>query len=336
VKAITTDYVRRQMRSYYDSLALNTALELGLFWLLAAAPQTAQQVAENLGIPVVRCEAWMDLLVGLGYLERNRERFSPSKQARQTILESFKRDTWQLLAEEERLRYPFGVDLARHLGHPLNVWAGQNRMPHNYLLSIAEDPTFAFRFTHMLYELHQPLAREVADSLDMQQDRRMMDLGGGSGVISLALLERYPTLTSVVVDHPHVCAAGREIADATAERERIDYYPADFLHGALPTGFDMVLECDVGIYSEALFGKIWAALNPGGRLIIIDEFSSPQAPTRLEHQRYAFYYSLTEPLSPRSGRSSIHQVQLLLARAGFQLSVEQSLGEGSFILQGRK
>jgi 3-hydroxy-5-methyl-1-naphthoate 3-O-methyltransferase len=336
MNAITTDYVRRQMRSYYDSVALNTALELGLFWLLAAAPQTAGQVAESLGIPVVRCEVWMDLLAGLGYLERNRDRFFLTKQARQAILETFNRETWQHLAAEERLRYPFGVDLARHMGHPLSVWAGQNRMPHNYLLSIAEDPTFAFRFSHMLYELHQPLAREVAATLDMQHVRRMMDLGGGSGVMSLALLERHPTLSAVVVDHPHVCAAGREIADATAMRERIDYHPADFLNGALPTGFDLVLECDVGIYSEALFGKVWQALNPGGRLVIIDEFSSPQAPTRLEHQRYAFYHSLTEPLSARSGRSSIHQVQTLLARAGFQLSVEQSLGEGTFILQGRK
>lgn len=36
--------------------------------------------------------------------------------------------------------------------------------------------------------------------------RRLMDLSGGSGVVSQALLQRHPELTAAVVDIANVCA----------------------------------------------------------------------------------------------------------------------------------
>ena len=39
-----------------------------------------------------------------------------------------------------------------------------------------------------------PLAEELAGCLDMRGVERILDLGGGSGVISLALLEKHPDL----------------------------------------------------------------------------------------------------------------------------------------------
>jgi 16S rRNA G1207 methylase RsmC len=65
---------------------------------------------------------------------------------------------------------------------------------------MAQSPERARRFTRMLGEIHRPLAAELAETLDMTGVRRLMDLGGGSGVVSLALLNRHPELTAVVVD----------------------------------------------------------------------------------------------------------------------------------------
>lgn len=338
---ITTQSIRSLMRGYIDSLALNTALEVGLFWLLDEAPRTAEQVGAALGVPAYRCGPWLELLAGLGLLERRGEQYAPSAEGRAAILDAFRRETWSHLAEEERLRYAFGVDLSRHMSHPLSVWAGQNRMPHNYLAAIAADAGFARRFTHMLYELHLPLAEQVAAALELSGGGRLMDLGGGSGVIALALLRRDPALSAVVVDHPHVCAAGREIAATRPEGERLRHEPGDFLRDDLPAGCDLALLCDVGIYSQALFRKVWCALNPGGRLIIVDEFESPRRAFSHARRRYAFYEAMTGPRPFDRGPAdaappSVGRVQALLARAGFQLSVEQRLEDGTFILQGRK
>jgi hypothetical protein len=323
------------MRNYIDSVALNTALELGLFWRLAESPQSTEGVGRSLDIPPQRCGPWLELLADMGYLERKGEQYATSEAARAAILDAYSRESWSHLAEEERLRYPFGADLARHIGHPLSVWAAQNHMPHHYLTSIREDPAFAGRFTVMLYELHLAVAEEIAATLDMAGVRRLMDLGGGSGVISLALLRQYPELSAVVVDHPHVCAAGREIAAARPEGDRIVYQAGDFLHDELPAGCDMALLCDVGLFSETLFRKVWCALAAGGRLVIIDDLESPQRAPSYNYRRYAFYQSMTL-YAPSAVRPPISRVQLLLARAGFRLSVEKSLSDGMTMILGQK
>jgi hypothetical protein len=323
------------MRAYIDSVALNTALELGLFWQLADTSQTAEEVGQVLGVPPQRCGPWLKLLTGMGYLERKGYLFAPSAAARSAIIDAFSRETWGHLAEEERLRFPFGVDLTRSISHPLSVWAAQNHMPHDYLVSIREDPGFAQRFTKMLYELHLGMAEELADMLDMRGVRRAMDLGGGSGVVSLALLRQHPGLSAIVIDHPHVCAAGREIAATKPGGERISYQVGDFLRDELPEGCDLALLCDVGNYSETFFRKVWCALRPGARLVIVDDLESPQSPATHAYRRYAFYISMTN-YPPSGVRPPVSRVQMLLARAGFQLSVEERLPNGAVVLQGRK
>jgi tRNA1(Val) A37 N6-methylase TrmN6 len=64
----------------------------------------------------------------------------------------------------------------------------------------------------MLFEVHQPLARTVSELVgelrDMTRVQHLMDLGGGSGVVSMALLRKYPALRATVVDLENVCVAG--------------------------------------------------------------------------------------------------------------------------------
>jgi len=95
----------------------------------------------------------------------------------------------------------------------------------------------------------------------------MMDLGGNSGVVSMALLQKYPTLTSTVVDIKNVCTAGQAIAEEQGFSNRITYHPADFETDEFPTGFDLVLHCDLGEYSNELLQKLHRSLKPGGQFI---------------------------------------------------------------------
>ncbi len=70
MKPITTDDVLDLMNAYLTSAALNTALELGLFWLLAEQPMDAAGVAQALEIPTNRCQRWLQLLMSTGLVER--------------------------------------------------------------------------------------------------------------------------------------------------------------------------------------------------------------------------------------------------------------------------
>jgi predicted TPR repeat methyltransferase len=191
-----------------------------------------------------------------------------------------------------------------------------------YLSEMAKDPEVARRFTRMLYEIHQPLAEELAGFLDSSEVERLMDLGGGSGVISLALLRRHPGLSATVVDLANVCDAGREIAAEGSLAERITYHPADFLRDDLPAGFDLALECDVNVYSEALFFKVRNSLRRRGRFVIVDEFAPSDEIAPPSRLHWAFERSM---IDPDFSFPTSTTVRSFLVNAGFQIVSELTL-----------
>ena len=105
----------------------------------------------------------------------------------------------------------------------------------------------------------------------------------------------------------------------TSLEDRITFHPADFLRDDLPSGFDVVLECDVNVYSEELCRRVWDSLNPGGRFVIVDQFAPAVWVSRLY---WAFEGSL---INPDSVFPTVAQIQGLLEKAGFRQSSENPL-----------
>jgi predicted TPR repeat methyltransferase len=195
-------------------------------------------------------------------------------------------------------------------------------------------PARAREFTRMLFEVHQQMANQIAELLDLRDIQRMMDLGGGSGVISVALLRKYPALASTVVDIKNVCEAGREIAAEKGLSDRLSYHPAEFTSDEFPTGFDLILQCDVSIFGLALFQKLHGSLKPGGRLIFVEHFSPTENSAPVTRVEWTFLDSLHDP---NFSFPTIVQVKAQLIKAGFDVSPgHQTLGSGWNILQAHK
>jgi hypothetical protein len=213
VKIETRADVRSIMKGYVTSAGLNAALELGLFWHLAEQARDAASVAKMLGIPAKRCAYWLLLLNSIGLLEETADGFAPSSAARRAILETHSQQTWAFLGQEEQEHGPAVHELGKGINEPRAGWGTLGLTRRYYVDRMRENPDRARRFTRMLYELHQQVADDLAETLELSEAKRMMDLGGGSGVMSMALLRKHPDLSSVVVDIENVCIAGREIAE---------------------------------------------------------------------------------------------------------------------------
>lgn len=322
MRPTTADEVLDLMDAPFQSAALGAALELGLFWLLEERPMDAEQVAQELAIPLQRCRYWLQLLEQTGLIEADPNGYRSSSTVRSAILDTYSRESWKHLAEEARDRLPGLRDLSTTLRQPGSAWDTLGLEPRMYLTEMKKDPQVARQFTRMLYEIHQPLAAELAAFLDLSGVERLLDLGGGSGVVSIALLQRHPRLRATVVDLEHVCTAGREIVAESPLAARITYHPADFLHDELPEGFDLALECDVNVYSEELFRKVRNSLRRNGRFVIVDEFSPSEETAPPSRLHWAFEGSMIEPgfCFPTSAN-----VRTLLESAGFQILSERSL-----------
>jgi SAM-dependent methyltransferase len=275
---MTRDEILELLDRPIASAAAGAALELGLFWQLAAAPRDAQAIAEALGVPFGRCLAWLRVLADEGLIESTEAGYRPTEAARAAILDTHSAESWAMLAQEARERIGAISDLPVRLGARRSASAASSSTDTGYVGLMSRDPQRARRFTRMLYEIHAPLAEKVAARLDLSGVERLLDLGGGSGVIAIALARRWPGLSVQILDIANVCAVGGELVESAGLGRRIGFTPADFVNEDLPAGFDAILECDVGIYSEALFRRIHGALPAHGRFILIDELAGEGAP----------------------------------------------------------
>jgi len=317
MKPETTEDIVELLDSYIISAALGAAMELGVFWLLAEKPLSDLSVAQSLKIPLNRCHHWLQILCKLDLLEAGTEGYTLSIIARKAILNAQSQETWAFHAREDRDSALSVRDLALNIGKPMSVWQTRNLTPSDKLQQEQEDPGYISSFTRKLYEIHSPLAEQLANMINLSGVQSLLDLGGGSGVVSLALLRKKDDLTSVVVDFENICQAGRKIASENKLEKRITYLTADFLKDNLPTGFDMVMLCDVGSFSEPLFRNIHNVLNPKGRLVIVDKFAPSRtspAPSRLPS---AFLYSMEYP-SQSLDFTTVEVVQARLEQANFR------------------
>jgi cyclopropane fatty-acyl-phospholipid synthase-like methyltransferase len=317
MKPETTEDILELMNGNILSAVLGAAMELGIFWLLADKPLSAPELAQSLNIPLNRCNYCLQILSKLGLLDDNGESFTPSTVAREAILNVQSQDAWAFQAREDRDLSLYVQDLALNISKPMSAWQAWNLSPADYFQQLEEDPIYMARFTRKLYEIHSSFAEQLANMLDLRGVKRLLDLGGGSGIVSFALVRKQPDLTSVVVDVESVCQAGREIASENKLEQRITYLAADFIKGDLPIGFDMVMLCDVGSFSEILFRRIHDALNLKGRLIIVDKFAPSRTSAPPSRLLSAFLNSLESP-AQSIDYITTEVVETRLRQAGFR------------------
>jgi len=107
---------------------------------------------------------------------------------------------------------------------------------------------------------------EVLDRLPLRGDETVLDAGCGSGRVTRALLERLPHGRVIAVDAaPAMVAAAREALGEGAE-----VVEADLVELELAEPVDAVFSSAVFHWvpdHDRLFGRLHAALRPGGRLV---------------------------------------------------------------------
>lgn len=286
------------LHGHFPAVALTAALERGLFWHFNGQPQSIEVMAALLEISPGICRSWLRLLASMGLLEEVESGYALSEVAQRAIIDPRDAQAWSELACEERKSWLTDLTLMDRLFDNGNVERqieNSTGQLSDYVQDMADDPRRAHQFTHMLYDFHRPLAEDVARQLELDGATRLLDIGGGSGVVSLALLSKHPALRATVVDIANVCAVGRQIADSTPEAGRISYHPANFRLDEFPGCFDLILACDIMGYDQNLVNKIADSLETGGRFVIVDRwFEEPRAWT-IWQSAYLFRRSLGDP-----------------------------------------
>ena len=106
------------------------------------------------------------------------------------------------------------------------------------------------------------------------QALRVLDLACGCAITTLSLAQSHPTVHVTCVDSPAVLAAAEDLAGRLGVQGRTAFVPGNVHEVELePDSYDVVLlENATNFYTvqqnQALFGRTWRALTPGGVLVI--------------------------------------------------------------------
>jgi len=145
---------------------------------------------------------------------------------------------------------------------------------------------------------------------------RMLDLGGGPGLIGMAVVAAHPSMEGVVFDLPSVVKVAESFIEEYGMGDRVKVLGGDGFRDSIGEGYDLVLACSsLQFCKDELDGvvkKVFDTLNPGG--VFVSYF------TGLTHEG-------TKP--------EIHVLSsLLMALAGHDMGYDQGFVADSMLRAG--
>lgn len=257
-------------RGFMKSRIILTAAELDLFTLIDDSLDSAEKIAKKSGWDQRALERLMDCLVTFGLLEKAGKTYSLTDES----------------AAYSSKNPASALPMLLHMRRLWQTWSGltdvikhgpdaESKPP------VPMDMDDRHAFIGAMHAIGRKLSEEIAVSLELGAYRKLLDIGGGSGTYTIALLERNPQLRAVLFDLADVIPMAGERLASEGLSDRVELRPGDFYADELPEGCDLALLSAI-IHQNGyrqnveLFSKIFRALDPGGMLLVRDHIMNEE------------------------------------------------------------
>ncbi|WP_229401534.1 methyltransferase [Micromonospora okii] len=298
---------------------LETALGMGLLDALEPGPARLGDLATRFGVLPPRLYKFLDCLESLGFVERYAcdDLAATAYRAVPGLRDAVVAVVGPDAQERDRDRYPWRV-LHGRLAETLR---GEVSMsdddfawpPRTDEQTAAFERSMAVGLGPVVEAVHRHARALWAGR------RRLLDVGGGDGTLAARVLDDAPDLRADVYNLPAVAPLVADTRARSGHGDRLGFVPGDFFAAPLPTGYDAlsfvrVLHDWPDDVARGLVERAYAALAPGGMLLICEEFRTPD---RLAMQFFWSYFLI----GVDSSVSRLREVEFytaLLAKVGFE------------------
>jgi SAM-dependent methyltransferase len=256
---------------------LNAGCELGLFRLLRRRPGlSAAQVGAELGLADRPVQILLLGTTALGLTVRTDDRHHNSD----LVDGLFQEEAWDIIEDlvefQQKITGPASLDFVPSLRADTNV--GLRHIPGDaadLYQRLAGDPDLEQLFYRCMKSWSTLANPILVDNADLSGVRRVLDVGGGDGVNSIALAGANPGVRFTVLDLPGAGAIARDKIERSGRGDRIGVAEADMFADPFPAGHDCVLFANqLVIWSPAqnrrLLRKAYEALPDGGQVLIFN------------------------------------------------------------------
>ncbi|WP_188194600.1 methyltransferase [Nonomuraea sp. SYSU D8015] len=299
------------MFDYFGALGVHTLVagaRLGIFDALRDRPSTGPELAAALGLDPGSADGLLRVLAGLGYLRRRGGRYHLTRPSRRWFTTD---SPTSLVAGMEFWERTVTV-----------IWPGVERTVRDgspggtpFYTLLESDPDLSRSFQAWTAALARSQAPATARIIPVPRGaRQVLDVGGSHGWFSVELLRRHPELRATVLDLP-------EALKAATAHPRLTLRAGSFLEDDLGSGYDVVLLFNIvhGLGDEetaTLLGRLATALNPGGAIVIGDQFDDGILPGRASRTLMGLL-DLNYRIAAGGRLRGFREVARLLTAAGF-------------------
>lgn len=258
---------------FWSAKALLTAVELGVFGVLAQSPHSAPELSAALELNGRGVRDFLDVLTSLGLLVRDGERYANAPRAATHLVPGLPGYIGGALEMSNARLYPVWAKLSEALrsGEPQNE-AKQEEAQYYHQMQREQERLRSF--LRGMTGLSMAAALAIAEKFPWRERLTFCDVGGAQGGLAATLVQRHPHLSGSVLELPSVQPFFDEYVQPFGFGERLRFQGADFFQDPLPRADVLIMGHVLHNWDlerkRLLIRKAFEALPPGGVLLVYE------------------------------------------------------------------
>lgn len=280
-KDLTPVALTRMLLGFCRSRLLMSAVEVGLFGLLASGGRTDEELRGELNLHPRVARDFLDALVSLGVLDKDGDQYTNGELADRYLVPakpSFIGGFIELAAD---LQWTAWSRLTRALRTgEMQVSTVPDAGAELFRTPVVKDPDRIGRFMTAMDSHSTRIGAELAQRVDWSKYSNFADIGGARGNLAARIVIGQPQLRGVCFDRAASEPFFREHIESLGVAGKVTFQAGDFFTDPLPAAdvliFGHVLHDWDPETRKLLIRRAYQALHPGGALIIYDRMINDQ------------------------------------------------------------
>jgi SAM-dependent methyltransferase len=253
------------------SKLLLAGIELGVFNQLSE-PKTADAVAETLKSHPENTRLFLDGLAACDLVTKKDGTYRNTTIAQEFLVEGSQTYLGKLFTFQTQMSMYTGLD-------DLPKLVREGPPPPTPEMDMASGEMWAQFAASMANSERagaaQHAARIVSELPEFPTLKKMLDLGGGPGLIGTAIVASHPGMSGVIFDQPAVVKVAQAFVKEYGLDDRMEVMGGDYMTDPIGEGYDLVWAKNTLNFArddmDSMIAKIYDALSPGGVFISCSE-----------------------------------------------------------------